>query len=184
MRQDFSPGAITAIYRRGIYWCSQNNLLAEAIRLAIEIKDFETAVVILQNEFDTFYNQPGMQDLVSDWISKFPIEVIRWNQKIWYGYALMLFKNGNFTDAAAFLAELWDHTSSLEDLEEETRNTILGHKALLESILIRHISIDYPNLYHQAKTAHDLLPKSEQTKSISAPHFISLQRHSSILLQY
>jgi LuxR family maltose regulon positive regulatory protein len=157
---------VATLHRQASQWYEDNNLPDEAISHAIEARDWERTVGLVNIHYEARWKQ-GEFDTLLNWFEAVPQEILRKNLRLYGQYANLLAAKGQL-DAAE---------DALSYLESTAHDTALdGQIALSRGFVYRHMG-DNKRYLELSERAFALFPEDDILMRSRAASYITHVLH-------
>lgn len=145
-----TPEPLTSLYQKAAAWHTANGRTEEAIDYALDGKDYEQAVSLIEQTLPNV-SDSNNRYLIIKWIEQLPLEWVKTNRIFWVQYILTQFFYNDFNTALAFLQRL--EYSSPEGSSTEPLSIDQAYAIPMRATIILHTKMaakESRDLYQQA----------------------------------
>jgi LuxR family maltose regulon positive regulatory protein len=152
------PDQAARLLSRASHWFENRGDLDTAVDYAVRGEDFSRAGDLIAGIANRKIREGGRRRL-RDWLSAFPLEVLRRRRLLWTHLITTQLGLGMFDRAARSLDQLWGDPEILADFSDYDQKIITGLSAGFRSSIEIHTTLDGQAARDHAQAAMDTFPE-------------------------
>jgi len=175
--RELEPDLVPRLLVRASRWYEKQGEINPAVDYAVRSKDFSRAADLISGIVNRMIREGGRRR-VRDWLSEFPLEILRERRLLWTHLITTKLGLGMFAEAERALDRLWGDQEVLQKFSEVDRRVIKGLSAGFRSSIEIHTTLDGQAARELARQSMKFFPEDHDFgRSIGPGYFAAASFH-------